>query len=126
MTPPRLRQVRMQTGDEECSTVTWRKVMFRMPPLVLLPVTRGISPQEGYKRGGVVDPSSEAPKRAGIDRWCPVGGGPCGKASTDGEAVGARAGDVFDEHVLRRHAVVPRALVPDAYTQWLQSSVCRS
>ena len=46
MTPPRLRQVRMQTGDEECSTVTWRKVMFRMPPLVLLPVTRGISPQE--------------------------------------------------------------------------------
>ena len=42
MTPPRLRQVRMQTGDEECSTVTWRKVMFRMPPLVLLPVTKVI------------------------------------------------------------------------------------
>ena len=40
MTPPRLRQVRMQTGDEECSTVTWRKVMFRMPPLVLLPMVR--------------------------------------------------------------------------------------
>ena len=86
-----------------------------MPPLVLLPVTKVIILRSDTCGGVFVDPSSEAPKRAGIDRWCPVGGGPCGKASTDGEAVGARAGDVFDEHVLRRHAVVPRALVPDAY-----------